>query len=47
MTEQEIINILKENKARGIAFMFLLEDVWNWIEENFNDPNHFDDRSLK
>lgn len=38
MTENEIINILKENKARGVAYMFLLEDVWDWIEENFKDP---------
>lgn len=37
MTEQEIINILKENKDKGIAYLFLPEEVWNWIEENFND----------
>ena len=38
MTEQEIINTLKENKTKGIAYLFLPEDVWEWIGTNFNDP---------
>lgn len=38
MTEQEIINVLKENKTKGVAYLFLPEDVWDWIGENFNNP---------
>lgn len=38
MTEQEIISVLKENKTKGIAYLFLPEDVWEWIGENFCDP---------
>lgn len=38
MTEQEIINTLKENKTKGIAYLFLSEEVWEWIGENFRDP---------
>jgi hypothetical protein len=38
MTEQEIVNVLKENKNKGIAYLFLSEDVWEWIGENFNNP---------
>ena len=39
MTEQEIINILKENKTKGIAYLFLSEEVWDWIRENFDKSN--------
>lgn len=39
MTDQEIINILKENKTKGIAYLFLPQEVWDWIGENFNNPN--------
>ena len=39
MKEQEIVNILKENKKKGVAYMFLPEEVWNWISENFYNPN--------
>lgn len=39
MTEQEIVKILKENKIKGIAYFFLPEETWNWIQENFNNPN--------
>lgn len=38
MTEQEIINVLKENKTKGIAYLFLPEEVWKWIGENLNNP---------
>lgn len=30
MTEQEIINFLKENKAKGVGFAFMPEEVKNW-----------------
>ena len=39
MTEQEIINILKENKNKGVADLFLPGEVSDWIAENFNNPN--------
>ena len=39
MTKQEIVNILKENKIKGIAFYFLSEDIQDWIHDNFNNPN--------
>lgn len=38
MTEQEIVNVLKENKNKGIAYLFLPEDVREWISEDFNNP---------
>lgn len=38
MTEQEIIEVLKENKKKGVAYLFLHEDVRDWILENFRDP---------
>lgn len=34
MTEQEIINYLKENKSKGIAFAFMPEEVQKWAKEN-------------
>ena len=34
MTEQEIINYLKENKNKGVAFGFMPKDVKDWLEDN-------------
>lgn len=39
MTEQEIVNILKENKYKGVAFLFLPGEVSNWITDNLNNSN--------
>ena len=36
MTEQEIIQILKDNKERGIGFIFMPEEVRMWITSNLN-----------
>lgn len=38
MTEQEIVNCLKENKKKGIAFCFMPEDVWDWVREQLDEP---------
>lgn len=35
MTENEIIESLKENKKKGIGYRFLPEEVQKWIYENF------------
>jgi len=35
MTEQEIVQILKDNKEKGIGYNFLPEEVQKWIYENF------------
>lgn len=35
MTENEIIECLKENKKRGIGYSFLPEEFQKWIYENF------------
>lgn len=34
MTEQEIINVLKENKTRGVAFGFMPKEVKEWCSKN-------------
>ena len=34
MTENEIINILKENKTKGIAFGFMPKEVKEWCSKN-------------
>lgn len=34
MTEQEIIDYLKENKTRGVAFAFMPSEVQKWCENN-------------
>lgn len=39
MTEQEIVNILKENKKKGVADLFLPGEVSDWIAENLNNSN--------
>lgn len=39
MTEQEIINVLKENKKKGVAYLFLPLDVKDWISDNFNNSD--------
>jgi hypothetical protein len=39
MTEKEKVEYLKENKTKGIAYLFLPQDVWDWIGENFNNPS--------
>lgn len=39
MTEQEIVNILKENKNKGVADLFLPGEVSDWIAENLNNSN--------
>lgn len=41
MTEQEIIEYLKENKTRGIVFDFFPEDVQNWCRK-YRDKNIFE-----
>ena len=35
MTENEIIQILKDNKEKGIGYRFLPEEVQKWIYDNF------------
>ena len=40
MTEQEVVNILKENKTKGIAFNFMPKEVRDWC---CNRPNYFND----
>lgn len=37
MTEQEIINILKENKEKGVAYLFLPEQVRDWVHDKLFD----------
>lgn len=37
MTEQEIVECLKENKTKGIACLFMHEDVWHWLGKNLNN----------
>lgn len=34
MTEQEIISYLKENKCKGVAFVFMSEDVKKWCRQH-------------
>lgn len=38
MTEQEIVNVLKENKEKGVAYLFLPEEVKDWVSEHFAEP---------
>lgn len=38
MTEQEIVNCLKENKSKGVAFCFMLDDVWDWVRDHLGEP---------
>lgn len=38
MTEQEIINVLKENKTKGVAYTFMPEDVRDWVHDHFKEP---------
>ncbi len=37
MTEQEIVNCLKENKSKGIAFGFLPEEVKDWCKIRYSN----------
>lgn len=37
MTEQGIVDVLKGNKTKGIAYLFLPEDVKDWIQSHRND----------
>lgn len=37
MTEQEIINYLKENKNKGVAFGFMPEDVQDWVQSHHRE----------
>ena len=36
MTEQEVIDFLKNNKTKGIAYLFLPKEVKDWVDNNFN-----------
>ena len=36
MTEQEIIDYLKENKNKGVAFAFMPEDVKEWCRNRYD-----------
>lgn len=38
MTEQEIINILKENKTKGVAYLFMPEEVSEWVWKHLAEP---------
>lgn len=38
MTEQEIINVLKENKNKGVANLFLPEEIRDWVSDHFSEP---------
>ena len=38
MTEQEIINILKENKTKGVAYLFMPEEVSEWVWKHLTEP---------
>ena len=37
MTEQEIIDFLKDNKKLGICFLYMPEEVRNWCENHMKD----------
>lgn len=37
MTEQEIVNYLKENKNKGVAFSFMPQEVRDWCEDHKNN----------
>lgn len=37
MTEQEIVDYLKENKRKGVAFAFMPEDVKEWCKQHSNE----------
>lgn len=41
MTEKEVVDFLRNNRTKGVAFLFLPEDVRDWIHEHFDDPNLF------
>ena len=41
MTEKEVVDFLRNNRTKGVAFLFLPEDVHDWIHEHFDDPNLF------
>ena len=38
MTEQEIINYLKENKNKGVIYLFMPKEVQNWLCINYKNP---------
>ena len=38
MTEQEIIEFLKENRLIGVAFKFIPDEVKQWVSDNYNNP---------
>lgn len=37
MTEKEIVEYLKENRTKGVAFGFMPEEVQKWAIKNLND----------
>ena len=37
MTEQEIIECLKGNKTKGVAYLFLPEEVRDWVHDKLFD----------
>lgn len=37
MTEQEIVSVLKENKTKGVAYLFLPEQVRDWVQDKLFD----------
>lgn len=38
MNEQEVVEVLKGNKNKGIANLFLHEEVRDWVSEHFDEP---------
>lgn len=38
MTENEIIDYLKENATKGVAFGFMPKDVQKWCKDHRNEP---------
>lgn len=41
MTEKEIVDYLKENRTKGVAFGFMPKEVRNWCKKNILDINFY------
>lgn len=41
MTEQEIVNYLKDNKTEGRIFLFMPEEVRKWCRKHYNSLHYY------
>ena len=41
MTEQEIVNYLKDNKTEGRIFLFMPEEVRNWCRKHYSSLHYY------